>query len=228
MRPLNSVEKKAGEVHCLKVEGHQSIVIAKPGEPDKSNTYVYDRVYDWTDTQEKIYNSAMKSVVLSTLNGYNGTIIAYGQTGTGKTHTIEGGEGEHRGLIPRASEEIFNYIEAASQDDSKFLVRISFLQIYCEKIADLLDKDGPEKAAKNGDTKDFLAIRNDPAGGVSVPSHAATHHPDPRFPRFTGCPADPVGAPDLFPLRAAHCDLSTAMSMGSLSTLSKRRKKSWN
>lgn len=52
--------------------------------------FAYDRVYDEHVDQATLYNSAMKSVVLSALDGYNGSIIAYGQTGTGKTYTIEG------------------------------------------------------------------------------------------------------------------------------------------
>ena len=68
-------------------------------------------------------------VILSILQGYNGSIIAYGQTGTGKTYTIEGGTDENRGIIPRASEEIFTYIETQTDKSSKFLVRAAFLQV---------------------------------------------------------------------------------------------------
>ena len=61
--------------------------------------------------------------MLSVLEGYNGSVIAYGQTGTGKTYTIEGGDSkEGRGVVPRCSEEIFNYIQNRAETDSKFLV----------------------------------------------------------------------------------------------------------
>ena len=147
----------------LSITHHRAF--ADPQDSDnKNHKYVYDRVYDHTCSQETVYVSAIRSVVLSTLNGYNGSIIAYGQTGTGKTHSMEGDLGEMRGIIPRAAEEVFNFIEQASKDDSKFLVRVSFLQIYCEKIADLLDKNSKQKK----DTKGHLQIREDPSGGVYV------------------------------------------------------------
>jgi hypothetical protein len=67
------------------------------------------------------------------LQGYNAAIIAYGQTGTGKTFTMEGErEGPQRGIIPRAVEDIFTCIESDTATGSKYLVRASYLQIYNE------------------------------------------------------------------------------------------------
>jgi len=65
--------------------------------------------------------------------GYNACIIAYGQTGTGKTHTMDGeGSERGRGIIPRAIEDIYSHIENDSAANSKFLVRASYFQIYNE------------------------------------------------------------------------------------------------
>lgn len=68
------------------------------------------------------------------MQGYNAAIIAYGQTGTGKTFTMEGAHsGPSRGIIPRAIEDVFMYIENdRNAAQSKFLVRASYLQIYNE------------------------------------------------------------------------------------------------
>jgi hypothetical protein len=67
------------------------------------------------------------------LQGYNAAIIAYGQTGTGKTYTMEGAQhGPERGIIPRAVEDVFAYIENDTAPGSKYLVRASYLQIYNE------------------------------------------------------------------------------------------------
>lgn len=78
------------------------------------HTYTFDQVYDMDSTQEHVYESTAKSAVCSVLEGYNATILAYGQTGTGKTHTMEGfkysGGDPHRGIIPRSMEEIFTWI----------------------------------------------------------------------------------------------------------------------
>ena len=70
-------------------------------------TFAYDRVFGPESLQADVYIAAVRPIVLSSLEGYNGSIIAYGQTGTGKTHTIEGMvDGEERGIIPRAAEEV--------------------------------------------------------------------------------------------------------------------------
>lgn len=114
-RPLSSDEVAAGESECIDANTN-SVTITKPSAgkhgDGKQHTYAYDRVYSPLESQATLYNSAIKSVVLSSLNGYNGSIIAYGQTGTGKTHSIEGDhEGEQRGIIPRAAEEIFDFVD---------------------------------------------------------------------------------------------------------------------
>jgi len=77
------------------------------------------------------------------LQGYNGTIFAYGQTGTGKTYTMEGiAKDGNEGVIPRSFNHIFNHI--AQSCDRQYLVRASYLEIYKEKIRDLVAKD-PKK-----------------------------------------------------------------------------------
>ncbi|KAI6655252.1 Kinesin-like protein KIF3A [Oopsacas minuta] len=110
-------------------------------QPDpKPQTFFYDSLFDITALQEEVYDTCAQPIVLSVLEGYNGSVIAYGQTGTGKTHTIEGTYSEEgRGLIPRCSEEIFHFIQNKADSDSKFLVRVSFLEIYNERLFDLLD-----------------------------------------------------------------------------------------
>ena len=78
-----------------------------PREITRGVTYSFSFRLPSTD-QESVYRSCVADVTLSVLEGYNGSIIAYGQTGTGKTYTIEGaGDAETRGIIPRATEEIF-------------------------------------------------------------------------------------------------------------------------
>jgi kinesin family protein 3/17 len=112
-------------------------------------------------SQLEVYEITAKPAVLSILEGYNSTIFAYGQTGTGKTYTMEGftynSTDTQRGIIPRTIEEIFNHIESFSSPDTKFMVRASYLQIYNESISDLLK---PEKVS--------LQIREDKKKGVFV------------------------------------------------------------
>lgn len=106
--------------------------------------FTFDFVYDPYSTQDFLYENTANSAVNSVLEGYNATILAYGQTGTGKTHTMEGfkysGCDPQRGIVPRTMEQIFSYIERCQQGTS-FMVRASYLQIYNEVISDLLKTD---------------------------------------------------------------------------------------
>lgn len=106
--------------------------------------FTFDRVFNKLSTQEEVYNDAARPVVEDVLKGYNGTIFAYGQTSSGKTHTMEGAdlESDMRGIIPRIVQEIFGYIQIAPES-FEFVVRISYFEIYMEKIRDLLC-DGSE------------------------------------------------------------------------------------
>lgn len=77
----------------------------------------------------------------SVLEGFNGTILAYGQTGSGKTHTMNGpdiGNEEQKGIIPRIVGGVFQKIESAPEE-VEFTVRVSMIEIYNEKIRDLID-----------------------------------------------------------------------------------------
>jgi hypothetical protein len=123
--------------------------------------FTFDFVFDMDSSQQEVYETTAKPAVISILQGYNSTIFAYGQTGTGKTFTMEGftynSSDNQRGIIPRSIEEIFNYIESFSSHDTKFMVRASYLQIYNESISDLLKPD-----------KTNLQIREDKKRGVFV------------------------------------------------------------
>lgn len=104
-----------------------------------THTLNFDYVYDENSTQRTVYETTAKGVVESSLKGYNATIFAYGQTGTGKTYTMEGfNSAEERGIIPRAIEQIFRHIQTSVSPRMRFLVRASYLQIYNEVISDLL------------------------------------------------------------------------------------------
>ena len=126
--------------------------------PYSTHRFTFDTVYGQNATQEKVYNTTARAVVDSSLQGYNATIFAYGQTGTGKTYTMEGfHQHDQRGIIPRAIEQIFNHISSSVSPRLRFLVRASYLQIYNEVISDLLK---PERTN--------LAIREGKYGGVFV------------------------------------------------------------
>ena len=76
-------------------------------------TFTFDNVFDWTSTQGQVYEETARPIVDSVLEGYNGTVFAYGQTGTGKTHTMDGGAGD-TGIIPRTFQQIFEAIQVTA------------------------------------------------------------------------------------------------------------------
>ncbi|KAI1309417.1 Kinesin-like protein KIF3A [Halotydeus destructor] len=97
-----------------------------------SRIFAFDRVFGFESTQMEVYTLAAKQIVESVLQGYNGTIFAYGQTGTGKTFTSAG-------VLNHCFAHIFGFI-AKSANDTQFLVRASYYEIYNEEIRDLLNK----------------------------------------------------------------------------------------
>ena len=123
--------------------------------------YTFDHIFDMDSTQEEVYQIAAVPAVESLVEGYNSTIFAYGQTGTGKTYTMEGFIYDYlspkKGLIPRAIEDIFKYIENNLNSDTTFIIRVTYLQIYNESIDDLLK---PEKK--------HLSIRENQKKGLYV------------------------------------------------------------
>ncbi|KAL1272244.1 hypothetical protein QQF64_028106, partial [Cirrhinus molitorella] len=102
--------------------------------------YVFDKVFPTNCTQEQVYNTCAKQIVKDVLDGYNGTIFAYGQTSSGKTYTMEGKlhDPDGRGIIPRIAEDIFNHIYTMDEN-LEFHIKVSYFEIYMDKIRDLLD-----------------------------------------------------------------------------------------
>ena len=90
---------------------------------DTPKTFTFDRVFDWNCSQSEVFNDTALPIIHSTLEGYNGTIFAYGQTGTGKTHTMEGKyePADLRGIIPNTFHRVFQEIEDGAGAD--YMVR---------------------------------------------------------------------------------------------------------
>lgn len=158
VRPLNGREQAKGWFKWVKVEkkNHQLWLFKQEDYKDLPKLYTFDSVYDDDSLQESVYDESAFPLVESVLEGYNGTIFAYGQTGWGKTHTMVGNP-DNKGIIPKAFDHIFGYIDNA-KDQKKFLVRVSYLEIYKEKVRDLLSQ------RKNGN----YDIKEDPNKGIFV------------------------------------------------------------
>ena len=148
IRPLSSKELQDGhKAIATAYEDRGLIEVKNPNhsadEPPKN--FTFDAVFSNKSTQKQIFDICAAPVVKSVLEGYNGTIFAYGQTGAGKTHTMEGypDPPELRGIIPNAFQQVFDHV--ALGENEKYLVRASYFEIYNEEIRDLLSKDPKNK-----------------------------------------------------------------------------------
>eukprot|EP00037_Helgoeca_nana_P023024 m.237563 g.237563 ORF g.237563 m.237563 type:complete len:448 (+) comp26215_c0_seq1:120-1463(+) len=168
LRPLNSREKKMNAKEIIKMVGKQT-VIQNPNMPTDLKKFSFDFSYnssmdpDHRDyiTQSQVYNDLGKDVVKSCFDGYNACVFAYGQTGSGKSYTMMG-YGE-MGLIPRICSGIFDRAakELIKEPDSSFVAEVGYLEIYNEKVRDLLvDKGDGEYHS--------LKVREDPKLGPFV------------------------------------------------------------
>ncbi|XP_010514907.1 PREDICTED: kinesin-like protein KIN-5D [Camelina sativa] len=133
--------------------------------------FAFDKVFGPASQQKDLYDQAICPIVFEVLEGYNCTIFAYGQTGTGKTYTMEGGarkkNGEFpsdAGVIPRAVKQIFDILEAQG---AEYSMKVTFLELYNEEISDLL---APEETIKFVDekSKKSIALMEDGKGSVFV------------------------------------------------------------
>ncbi|XP_070972414.1 kinesin-like protein KIF3B [Oncorhynchus clarkii lewisi] len=159
-RPFNRREETMDNDNILEVNTKLGQITlrnprASPEEPMKS--FTFDAVYDSESKQSDIYDDTVRPLVDSVLQGFNGTILAYGQTGTGKTFTMLGMPTDNeRGIIPNSFNHIFTQISRSQ--NQQYLVRASYLEIYREEVRDLLCKDNNKK----------LDLKENPDSGVYV------------------------------------------------------------
>eukprot|EP00941_MAST-03F_sp_MAST-3F-sp1_P006050 g6050.t1 len=155
-RPIFGKEIQEGRKSIVEVDTERQYVsIMNPATTEKKG-FTFDGTMAPDITQEKVYVMAAEDIVEACLEGYNGTIFAYGQTGAGKSHTMEGPPKEEgqAGIIPRSFRHIFDFISANAGDGREFLVRASYLEIYNEKVRDLLCRNAKNslKVKENVDT----------------------------------------------------------------------------
>ncbi|XP_028967799.1 centromere-associated protein E [Galendromus occidentalis] len=112
----------------------QVIYAARP--ECQQNVFAFDHILSQEKTNADVYDQVVHSIITSVMAGYHGTVFAYGQTSSGKTHTMMGND-QDPGVIKRAIAQIFDNIHKAT--DREFLIRISYLEIYNEQIRDLLN-----------------------------------------------------------------------------------------
>lgn len=156
-RPLDAKEKGAGHKSVVEMDQQQGLVEVSMDDGN-TKSFSFDSVYGPGSKQKDIYDETFRELVQAVLEGFNGTIFAYGQTGTGKTFTMQGvkGDPELKGVIPNSFHHIYDHISQSK--DQQYLVRASYLEIYMEEIRDLLQKDQTKR----------LELKEKPDVGVYV------------------------------------------------------------
>ncbi|KAL2214817.1 putative kinesin family protein [Thermoascus aurantiacus ATCC 26904] len=136
-RPQNKVELASGGEPIVEFEGNDTCRI---NSKEGTFTFTFDRIFDMNSRQQDVFEFSIRSTVDDILNGYNGTVFAYGQTGAGKSYTMMGSDiddPETKGIIPRIVEQMFTSI-LTSPSNIEYTVRVSYMEIYMERIRDLL------------------------------------------------------------------------------------------
>ncbi|RLN78499.1 hypothetical protein BBJ28_00006394 [Nothophytophthora sp. Chile5] len=144
-RPLFGKEIVEGRKSIVTLDAAAALISLKCPENGQLKAFTFDSVYDESTSQRQFYDESGYPLVESIFDGYNGTIFAYGQTGCGKTHTMQGKDSppELRGVIPLSFDHIFDTIN--SDSTREYMVRASYLEIYNEDIRDLLSDDSKKR-----------------------------------------------------------------------------------
>ncbi|KAF9200118.1 kinesin motor protein cin8 [Haplosporangium sp. Z 27] len=151
IRTRSEREVRENSPVAVQAQNKEILVPSTLGDRAPSKSYSFDRVFMYSD-QECIYNEIVTPILDEVLTGYNCTIFAYGQTGTGKTFTMEGdlrdsfGEcSRDAGIIPRT---LYTLFAALERKDTEYTVRVSFLELYNEEVKDLLVPDDDRRVVK--------------------------------------------------------------------------------
>ena len=168
-RPMNDLERTSGNEQICDYTSPTSLTFHSSREKNVYR-FNFDRIFPPSSTQNDIYDFGVKGIIDSVLDGYNGTVLAYGQTSSGKTYTMQGEMDEERkqGIIPRMISHVFKHIY--KNEDTDFMIKVSMIEIYQEKIRDLFDV-----------SRVNLNIREDSIKGIYV---------DGASERYVGCPND--------------------------------------
>jgi len=153
VRVRKLINRERNENKVFTVQDSQEVV-----QKDTDKTWRFDRVYSQVDDNQAVYQGTAQNIIESAVQGYNSTIFAYGQTSSGKTHTMMGTDDEP-GIIPLAVDHLFYAIDESP--DREFLMQVSYLEIYNETILDLLCEPSKRKQSN-------LRIRENETGNVFV------------------------------------------------------------
>ncbi|XP_076198031.1 kinesin-like protein KIF1A isoform X5 [Aptenodytes patagonicus] len=167
VRPFNSREMSR-ESKCIIQMSGSTTTILNPKQPKETpKSFSFDYSY-WSHTtpadinyasQKQVYRDIGEEMLQHAFEGYNVCIFAYGQTGAGKSYTMMGKqEKDQQGIIPQLCEDLFSRINDTTNDNMSYSVEVSYMEIYCERVRDLL----------NPKNKGNLRVREHPLMGPYV------------------------------------------------------------
>ncbi|XP_041129431.1 kinesin-like protein KIF1B isoform X2 [Polyodon spathula] len=167
VRPFNSREMANDSKCIIQMQGNTTTISNPKNPKEPLKTFSFDYSY-WSHTtiedpsfasQSKVFNDIGKEMLQHAFEGYNVCIFAYGQTGAGKSYTMMGKQEEgQEGIIPLLCEDLFEKINDNRKDEISYSVEVSYMEIYCERVRDLL----------NPKNKGNLRVREHPLLGPYV------------------------------------------------------------
>ncbi|XP_029435120.1 LOW QUALITY PROTEIN: kinesin-like protein KIF1B [Rhinatrema bivittatum] len=167
VRPFNSRETSKDSKCIIQMQGNSTSIINPKNPKEAPKSFSFDYSY-WSHTtqedpcfasQNRVYNDIGKEMLQHAFEGYNVCIFAYGQTGAGKSYTMMGKQEETQaGIIPQLCEDLFEKINDNNNEDISYSVEVSYMEIYCERVRDLL----------NPKNKGNLRVREHPLLGPYV------------------------------------------------------------
>lgn len=176
VRPILTSDKTKSQQPAVWKEGEDTVVVLHNGSEQR---YTFDGAFGKESTQSEVFDE-VSNFVQSALDGYNVCLFTYGQTGSGKTFTMQGleeGEGL-RGIIPRSIEKIMDDVERLREVGWEYSIQVSFVEIYCEQLRDLLRQDAGRRGVQEnrmnyrGDdhTEPRLEVKLDKDGHPYIPN----------------------------------------------------------
>ncbi|XP_068619569.1 kinesin-like protein Klp61F isoform X1 [Battus philenor] len=144
LRPLNQRERDIRSLGVVEVVNGREVVVRQSQQTSHTKRFTFDRAFGPYAKQVEVYQEVVSPLIEEVLAGYNCTVFAYGQTGTGKTHTMVGENiGEEStwqndplaGIIPRSLSQLFDELRLTN---TEYTVRVSYLELYNEELFDLL------------------------------------------------------------------------------------------
>eukprot|EP00002_Diphylleia_rotans_P039226 TRINITY_DN9055_c0_g1_i4.p1 TRINITY_DN9055_c0_g1~~TRINITY_DN9055_c0_g1_i4.p1 ORF type:complete len:1927 (+),score=590.84 TRINITY_DN9055_c0_g1_i4:53-5833(+) len=140
VKPISDRDATATKVGAWQIDQHSISQCNQHGKVIQAASYSFDCIFSHESSNVDVYDKLAKPVISSALNGFNATIFAYGQTSSGKTHTMRGDLKSNPGIIPLALKDIFSHVDDPNGRD--YVLRVSYMEIYNEVIRDLLNPEG--------------------------------------------------------------------------------------